>query len=419
MNVFGEYYPIECVYAFRYNRRTIHLPKQVVVNGIIQHFMLETIKYVMGDELILIIDGKRTDLSRLYLTISSTSSTRTRLPNSYRLLIRMIYFSYRMLLAQDKFTYEYLVQTYSKGFLGSRDSESNYKKVIQLLVNELTRDPLIELSTLYNNINKQWNENRNANLILDASGNYVVDKSVYELNSKIPSVTQSPTVFAATIAGPTPEPSPAPEPKLNPLKACNNYATFYDKHYSISRIHQLPNGSYIPLMAFVDEMLKYIEIPSSFNAFSDYQTEIIMFHDGKRYNISSDYTIVLDAYTPKRPLSVDLITIVARVYQILHHYPDITGDSLIDLINDQNKDDSSLYLDDDVNICIEYSMNIYQQNPSMTIFELILTVNSYWNEDKDDVLIYSDECEEYIIDENASKLSNDIIWNTLKNCFGS
>lgn len=419
MNVFGEQYPIDCIYEFLHNQQTILLPKRVVVTGIIQNFMLEKIRYVMGDELILIIDGKRTDLSRLYLAVSSSTSTRTKLPNSYRLLIRMIYFSYRMLLAQDKFTYDYLVRTYSNGFLGSRESELNYKKVIQLLVNELTRDPLIELSILYANINKQWNENRNANLILDANGKFVVDRSVYDLNSKNPASTPSPSVFTvdSTQAQNT-EPDPSPEPKLTPIQ-CTKYATFYDKHYEISRIQQLPNGSYIPLMAFVDEMVKHIEIPPTYGVCNDYRTEVIMIHDGKRYNISSDYKLILDAYNPKRPLPTDLISIVARVYQILRLYPDITADSLVDLIDDQNKGSSAYYDDDeDINICIKYAMDAYQCNPHMTIFDMVLVVNRCWNDDKDDVLTYSEDREEYIIDRNAGKLSNELLWDTLKSCVG-
>lgn len=404
MNVFGEQYAIENIYEFSLNRKTIYLPKRVIINGIIHRFMLDTINYTMGDELILSIDGKQTNLSKLYLSISSSTPIRTRLPNSYRLLVRMIYHSYRMLIDQDKFTYEYLVQTYSKGFLGSRETEANFKSVICHLVNELTRDPSIDISTLCHNINNLWNKDRNANIILDSNGKFVVDKSVFEFASN-----------SATNDSGTPSLA-SNNTDCNSVKS-SNYATFFEKHYSLNRIQQLPNGSYIPLLAFVDEMIKRIEIPSTFDVCNDYRTKIAVIHNGNCYDLSSDYEFILEAYDPKRPLTNDLISIIARVYQILNLYTNISEESLMDLISDQSKG-SPIRFDDDITECIKYSLSAHHDNPFATIFDMVMTVNRYWNEDKDDILIYDEESCGYIVDENAAYISNELIWGTLKSCIG-
>ena len=421
-NIFNNGFELDFIYSFQtINDNRILLPRRAVMYKIFKRFLTETVHYTMGDVLSTTINGKYIDLTRAYLKISENIVVRESLPDKYIMLVREIYYSHRSLLYHDIFYHDKVYTMYQKGYIDNPNDELDYNNIVYFVVEALNKNSILTLRELMQIVNDQWNNERNGNIVRYADGTFHVDKSFQFVDTFINPSSDSDKHdmtchTGLSNASPKLTPLSALSASSNDNNASSRYITFFDRHYSMKNIQQLPSGSYIPFNAFVDALCSYIcdNLPSMFIIDAKYKLNIEVTHMDNVYDLSNDYKYVISEYKPKQPLSDDLIYIVMMSHKYISIYPNITEESLIDIVCDNIKNiiNVNSINKDDVNHCIKYSLNAYRSNPKVTVFDMIQTVNENWNETRDDVIKFSEY--DYVVDENIDVLSNDVVWKTLK-----
>lgn len=196
---------------------------------------------------------------------------------------------------------------------------------------------------------------------------------------------------------------------------CNQYITFFNKHYRVHDVKRLPNGTFIPKHALIDGIIAYATklIPPTQNPCGEYNISLHITHKGTTIDLTNDYEVVLNKYRPKEPLPDDYIIVVARVYHLLHLNPYIEENSLIDIIFDM---DRSIGLIDknEIIMCIKCALHEFRSKPGITALDMVMNVNNDWNQTRDDVLRYSESKENYVLAKKATRLQPEAVQKILK-----